>query len=105
MTIGLGNGAATPFTTLPPQAWDGTSFDARNFGSIKIWVLTSPSVAYNMQTSGNNSNWANTSGVDHTFTSQTNISTSFTGSISLSGGGYVQLSGGTGGNFLISAGQ
>jgi hypothetical protein len=97
-------GLTTP-AYIAPGSWPGTTKDMRSYGSVTITVLTAPSAAYTPQWSPDNTNWFAMSGVDLNFNTLITISTTFTGAVTLKGGGYVRLNGGTGGTFMISGGQ
>lgn len=84
----------------PTTAWDG-----RAYAAVTISVAAAPTGAYTLQWSPDGTTWFAVTGLDLSFAQQTGISTSFTGAITTKGGGYVRLSGGTAGTFLIGGGQ
>ncbi|WP_295525520.1 hypothetical protein [Novosphingobium sp. Chol11] len=92
---------------LAPAAWasPGTAQDMRAYSSVTVVVTTAPSAAYTPQWSPDGASWYAASGLDLNFNTLTSIATPFTGAVTFQGGGYVRLTGGTGGVFQLSAGQ
>lgn len=96
---------------LPAEFTANAVFDARAFGTVTLSVITAPSSPYALQWSPNNVNWpasgvSNVTGIDLDFNTWTNVPTTIAvpEAITVQGGGYFRLSGGTGGTFMISGG-
>ncbi len=84
-----------------PLAWDGSPISAIGVSSVTIWCSVAPSVAPTIQKNADNSaNWYAQTAVTSSFGLTSTITT--TGPYIIPSGGYVQLSGGTGGTYAIS---
>ena len=82
-------------------AWDGTPISLIGIGSAVIWCSVAPSVAPTIQKNGDNSaHWDAQDAINSAFALTSTITS--TGPYIVPGGGYVQLSGGTGGTYAIS---
>ena len=91
----------------PVTAWasPATPFDARSYSAVTIAVITAPTSQWALQWSPNATNWFALTGIDLTFSPLTSIGPGFTGALTCKGAGFIRLTGGTAGSFLIGAGQ
>lgn len=98
------NSLSVAQAAIDAASWDGSSFDARGYGSVSIWCSAAPSSARTIQSGPDGSVWLDQAGVINT---GSDIATGKTISAAcraiLPGGCFVRLNGGSGGTFLISA--
>ena len=90
---------------VAPASWNGTSFDARAYGSVSIWCITPPSAAQTIQFSPDNVNWFPIATILGSPIGPLTIGTAAAGLFSVLGNCWVQLNGGTGGTYQIGASQ
>lgn len=92
---------------LAPTAWSDptTGYDVRQYATVRVTVDVAPTTTYTPQWSADNATWFPAAGLDLNYNQVTSITSSFTGSLAFPANGYMRLSGGTGGTFLISASQ
>ena len=91
----------------PMAAWGAPSvaFDARAYACVTVAVTSAPSAAWTPQWSPDNVNWFAIIGMDLGFNQMATIAAGYTGALSLKGAGFIRLTGGTSGSFLVGAGQ
>jgi hypothetical protein len=91
-----------------PGTTSGATFDARAYGSVTFHCTVAGSAAQALQFSADGSTWpsgSNITGYDLHGNPATTLGLAACTSVTVKGGGFVRLSGGTAGTFLVSAGQ
>ncbi|HZU64956.1 MAG TPA: hypothetical protein VFF98_14820 [Novosphingobium sp.] len=95
-----------PLYAAPASYTTGTWFDARAYGSVTFTAVAAATAAYSPKWSPDGGTTvAAMTCIDLNFTTQTSFGATAATAITCKGGGYLELTGGTGGTFMLNAGQ
>lgn len=93
--------------TRDPAVWSDptAAFNVVDFGTVTIWCTTAPTTPYTIETGpAADKTSASTAVANSSAGISTTTTISATGQYSVPGGGFIKLTGGTGGAFYLSAG-